>query len=164
MIKERTCTFTGNRPSKLPWGEDETDFRCVAIKRRIREEIIACIQNGYDTFVCGMAQGGDTYFAEEVIALKKDYDIKLSCAIPCLEQTNGWSESAKNRYNDILAVADEQTVLSAHYTRWCMHARNRYMVDISSKIIVLDYNGEDGGSVYTKNYAKKRGLVLVDLI
>ena len=25
MNKEKTCCFTGHRPDKLPWGEDEAD-------------------------------------------------------------------------------------------------------------------------------------------
>ena len=69
MDRRKTCAFTGNRPQKLPWGEDESDYRCIAVKNRIREEIRGAIERGYDTFISGMALGGDTYFAEEVLAL-----------------------------------------------------------------------------------------------
>ena len=29
---DKTCCFTGHRPAKLPWGSDESDERCQALK------------------------------------------------------------------------------------------------------------------------------------
>ena len=37
MERETTCCFTGHRPGKLPWRDDETDPRCVALKESIRQ-------------------------------------------------------------------------------------------------------------------------------
>ena len=31
-----SCAFTGHRPGKLPWGEDESDLRCIALKAKLR--------------------------------------------------------------------------------------------------------------------------------
>lgn len=31
MLKN-CCAFTGHRPHKFPWKQDETDSRCVALK------------------------------------------------------------------------------------------------------------------------------------
>ena len=33
------CCFTGHRPSKLPWGEDERDPRCLALKRELKRKL-----------------------------------------------------------------------------------------------------------------------------
>ena len=30
-----SCCFSGHRPAKLPWGEDEDDPRCRALKARL---------------------------------------------------------------------------------------------------------------------------------
>ena len=38
MKREQSCCFTGHRPDKLPWGENESDPRCLALKRRLEEE------------------------------------------------------------------------------------------------------------------------------
>ena len=35
MSEETTCCFTGHRPHRLPWHEDEWDPRC----QRLREEL-----------------------------------------------------------------------------------------------------------------------------
>ena len=30
-----SCCFSGHRPGKLPWGDDEGDRRCLALKERL---------------------------------------------------------------------------------------------------------------------------------
>ena len=38
-----SCAFTGHRPGKLPWGEDESDLRCIALNPHITlEAAIPC--------------------------------------------------------------------------------------------------------------------------
>ena len=32
-----SCAVTGHRPGKLPWGEDENDVRCIALKAKVRD-------------------------------------------------------------------------------------------------------------------------------
>ena len=39
MDREKTCCFTGHRPDKLPWGEDESDPRCLRLKRAIAQAV-----------------------------------------------------------------------------------------------------------------------------
>ena len=36
----KKCAFTGHRPQSLPFGFNESDERCVALKKTIRDEII----------------------------------------------------------------------------------------------------------------------------
>ncbi len=162
MERRSTCAFTGNRPQKLPWGEDETDYRCIAVKNRICEEITAAIERGYNTFISGMALGGDTYFAEEVLKLRNTYNIKLVCAVPFPDQCKGWSKQDIDRYYEILSQADETVILSEHYSKYCMHKRNRYMVDSSSLLLSLDYSN-DGGTTSTVAYATKQNLIIVSV-
>jgi uncharacterized phage-like protein YoqJ len=163
MDKSKTCAFTGNRPSKLPWGEDETDYGCVAAKNRINQVLSALIDRGYDTFISGMAQGGDTYFAEAVLDFKaRRPSIKLVCAVPCPDQTSGWKKAETERYYSILSRADEVLTLSEHYSNYAMHKRNRFMVDSASVLISLDATG-DGGTQSTKRYATKCGVPIIEI-
>ena len=64
-----SCAFTGHRPGKLPWGEDESDLRCIALKAKLRAAVESAIHEGMQHFICGMAEGCDLYFAETVMAL-----------------------------------------------------------------------------------------------
>ena len=52
-----SCCFSGYRPGKLPWGNDENDPRCRALKARLRDVMEAAYDEGYRHFICGMAQG-----------------------------------------------------------------------------------------------------------
>ena len=58
-MKENTCCFTGHRPSKLPWGYDESGAQFELFRERLKEVIISSIQNGYTHFISGVALGFD---------------------------------------------------------------------------------------------------------
>ncbi len=36
---ERCCAFTGHRPRKFPWGYNEADARCVALKETLAKVV-----------------------------------------------------------------------------------------------------------------------------
>ena len=38
--------FTGHRPEKLPWGSDESDPRCEALKQQLLEAVRAAAGEG----------------------------------------------------------------------------------------------------------------------
>lgn len=156
------CCFTGNRPHKLPWGDNEDSPRCRALKASMLARITELADRGYKLFVSGMAQGGDTYFAEAVLRLRESRDVCLECAIPFAAQPDGWSVNARRRYAGIVDAADFVTYVSYAYGTSCLFKRNRYMVEKSSALVTLDYGG-GGGTSYTVAYAKKLGLTIVEL-
>ena len=83
MERETTCCFTGHRPDKLPWGEQEEDPRCLALKRKLADALERAFQDGYRHFISGMARGADLYFAEAVLKLRESYpEITLEGARP----------------------------------------------------------------------------------
>ncbi len=160
--EKKVCCFTGNRPNKLPWGYDEESEQCKAVKVNIKETVAELAKQGYRLFVGGVAEGGDMFFAEAVLEVMDEYDIKLECAVPCPEQADRWSVESQERYNKIIKKSNYVTVISQQYNRYCFFMRNRYMVDKSSAVIALDYSGQ-GGSASTIQYAKSRGLKIFDV-
>ena len=48
--RQVTCSFTGHRPEKLPWGEDESDIRCAELKERLFDAVLAAYDQGYRPF------------------------------------------------------------------------------------------------------------------
>lgn len=164
MNKEATCCFTGHRPQKLPWGYDEDWPDCIRLKVRLGCEIEAMRQKGVTDFISGMAVGVDLWAAEIVVDLKRAYPedtIRLFAAIPFEGQANKWSSEYRERYYETLAKADGETTLYAHYNEGCTFERNRYMVDHSAHMIAV-YNGEKkGGTKYTVDYARSKGLEIV---
>ncbi len=158
-----TCCFTGHRPAKLPWRTDESDVRCAALKAKLRAAVESAIQEGMEHFICGMAEGCDTYFAEAVLSLRERYPhITLEAALPCPSQADRWSEESRARYQSILERCDYETMVQESYSPGCMQRRNRYMVDHSS-LLIAAHNGLPGGTRSTIAYALQRGLAVVDV-
>lgn len=164
-MKEKTCAFTGHRPQKLPFGLNEEDARCAALKEELRKQIINLIEDENVThFISGMALGVDLMAAEIVLDLKVSYPgITLESAIPCETQAVKWTVSQRERYYDIAAQCDKETMLQSHYTPDCMDKRNRYMVDHADFILAV-WNGKPSGTGRTVTYArgKKRTIIVID--
>ena len=79
----KACAFTGHRPKKLPWGYNETDVRCVALKAALERQIRSLVQEGVMDFLSGMAEGVDLLAAEIVLHLRSEYpSVKLHCILP----------------------------------------------------------------------------------
>lgn len=159
MEKDKTCCFTGHRPDKLPWGENENDPRCRRLKRSIAQAVEDAYVAGCTHFITGMARGVDLYCAEAVLELREaEGDITLECARPCETQADSWPQAEQERYRSILDRCDFETLVQHSYDRFCMIRRNQYMVSRSGRIIAV-YNGvPKGGTYQTLAYAMKKGL------
>jgi len=161
-MKNKICAFTGHRPQSLPFGFNEADERCFALKGMLREEIIKLIEKeGVSHFITGMALGVDMYAAEIVLDLKAAYPgITLESAIPCETQAVNWTVQQRERYFDIASKCDKETLIQNHYTADCMQKRNRYMVDQADYIIAV-WDGRPSGTGNTVKYAKKQGKPII---
>lgn len=153
--KSKVCCFTGHRKILV----DELP----EIKKRLEQEVENLIEQGVICFGCGGALGFDTLAAQTIIKLRKKYsEIKLVLILPCAEQTRSWSQGDKEVYEMIRRMADKVRVLSEHYYRGCMQVRNRYMVD-NSGVCICYLREKRGGTAYTVEYAKRRGVRLVEI-
>lgn len=161
--KEITCCFTGHRPVKLPWGMNEEDPRCVDLKKQLAATLHGIYESGYRHFICGMAIGCDTYFAEAVLQLKEEHsDIVLEAAVPCDNQSEKWNRKQKALYIELLSRCDQITYVSHLYTPECMMKRNEYMINCSSLLLAC-FNGRSSGTMSTILYALRRGVKTIIL-
>lgn len=159
MSKSITCCFTGHGPKSLPWGYSEKGIKYRRFKKELNKEIRNAMKDGYEYFISGMALGIDIIVAEIVIELKKKHsNIKLECAIPCLNQTEKLQKDSKERYENILNNADKISYVSnTSYFNGCMQKRNLYMIKQSSLLIAV-FNGATGGTKSTIQLAQKKLL------
>ena len=154
-MREQTCCFTGHR--KIP------DSDILRVKTALKEEIKKKIDAGVLYFGVGGALGFDSLAARAVLEWREIYpDIKLILVLPCPSQDKYWSESEKREYEEIKHKADKITVVEKSYTPYCMHKRHRHLVDFSSHCICY-LTKSSGGTVYTVNYAKSKGLSVVNV-
>ena len=157
-----TVAFTGYRPEKLPFREGD-GVEYLRFRKTLFSVIKRLCELGYDEFITGVAMGFDTWVAEDVLALKQEFPaVKLLCAVPFPEQAGKWSRADKLRRERIIESADSVTVTSPEYSKSCFFTRNRYMVD-RSDVVVCCFDGQKGGTAYTVDYARKRGLAIVQI-
>lgn len=159
MDPKRTqrCCFTGHRPEKLKMSE--TDIRAW-----LDEQIDRAIADGLVTFITGCAMGVDIWAAQIVMKKRElNRNLHLIAATPYPGFGYRWKEEWKEQYHRLLKDADLVRTICDHYTDDCFSKRNHWIVDHSCRVIAL-YNGEDGGTKETIDYALQSGIEVVQLI
>lgn len=165
MLNNRICFFTGNRMhTEIRNSNNCSDL--ILLKEIIRQLFINAILNGYNNFISGVAMGFDTICAEIVIELKEKYpEVTLEIAIPYETYTVKWNDNDKERFFNIVAKCDKETMLQTRYTIDCNIKRNKYMIKKSDFIVVVN-NGKHDYILQMINYAKKlkKRIVCIDPI
>ena len=162
-----SCAFTGHRPHKFPWKDNEADPRCIALKETLAEQIATLARAGVTEYFTGGADGTDCWAAEIVLDLReKNPALKLRCVLPYGGQADRWSDSARERYHSILKRADSVDYVSRQYYDGCMIDRNHRLVE-SAGLLLAVFNGvRRSGTGATVNYARKMGkeIIVIDPI
>ena len=121
--RQHRCCFTGHRPEKLNMPETE-------VIAWLESEIRKAIDDGFVTFISGMARGVDIWAAENVLRLRDECKpIHLICASPFEGFERSWGEDWKRRYNSVMRQADIVKFVSPEYSRVCFQIRNVWMVE-----------------------------------
>ena len=156
--RKRRCCFTGHRPEKLRMCETEA-------KQALATAIDATLMAGKRTFISGMARGVDIWAAELVLQRRTaDSSIHLICAVPHPGFEKRWSMHWQQRYRRILQEADLVRIITPSFSMGSYQIRNEWMVDRSSLVIAV-FNGEQGGTKNTIDYAKAQGIpvLMIDM-
>ena len=151
----KTCCFTGHR--KIPFGKERV------LAKRLDKTIEELIAQGYIYFGAGGALGFDTLASKAVLkARNKHPEVKLILVLPCKTQADSWRHADRQTYEEIKASADKVVYISDEYTKSCMFERNRHLVDYSS-VCACYLTEYSGGTAYTVNYARQKGLQIINL-
>ena len=146
--KNKTLAVTGHR-----------DIDKTLDINKLENIFIDYIKKGIDTFLIGMAVGFDSICFKSLYKLKKEYNIKLICCIPCKNQDKNFSEKQKKEYKKFLSESDENIYVSEQYTPYCMIKRNKFMVDNCS-VLVAYLRKLSGGTKQTVEYAKSKQVLI----
>ena len=154
MTRETTCCFTGHRTLYKPENE---------ISAELDKLLYKMYERGFRRFCCGGAVGFDTLAEKAVLRLREKHDdVTLSLILPCREQTKKWKAADVAVYEEILTLADEIIYTSEHFTPFCMHVRNRRLVDESSVCIAYLVT-DSGGTASTVKYAEQQKIEIIKL-
>jgi len=151
-----TCCFTGHR--QLPPADVEI------IQQRLYRRIARYHAEGIRTFYAGGALGFDMLAAIAVLNSKIDYpDLSLHLALPCRDHDARWPLTQRQILRRLIDKADSITYTSETYSRACMHARNRFMVDHSLHCLCYLENKSRGGTASTVQYALSHNRIIDNL-
>jgi uncharacterized phage-like protein YoqJ len=154
--RNRTACFTGHR--KIPVQDIDK------ISSMLDYVIEQLYQKGVVFYGAGGAYGFDMLAEEAVLRAKKYHkEIKLILVLPCKEQDKYWSEKDKNLYSKVLERADKIVYVSEEYTKDCMMLRNRHLINYSGYCIAY-LSKDNGGTAYTVNFARQKGLKIINLV
>ena len=122
------------------------------------------VEDGFTTFITGMARGVDIWAGQAVLKLRaQNPAIKLVAASPYKGFEDRWSDAWKEQYSFLLQWADAVRYICLGYSKGAFQKRNEWMVDRSSRVIAF-YNGESGGTRNTIRYAESKGVQVINLL
>ena len=153
-LRPHRCCFTGHRPDKLPIGEEQ-------LCRLLDGAIAQAVQDGFTTFISGMAPGVDICAAELVLKRRAlDPRLKLICALPFRDFGLHWRDGWTPRFQAVLQQADLVRCVGNGFSYGAYQRRNQWMVDHCARVIAV-YNGQSGGTQNTIDYARRRQVPCV---
>ncbi len=155
IVRNLTCCFTGHR--SIPQEQ------IPILEEKLETLIRSLVKQGVIYYGAGGALGFDTVSAQVVLKLRRELpQIKLILVLPCPGQAQKWSKRDQEIYENIKVQADKAVYTSQEYTRDCMFIRNRHLVDYSGTCICY-LTRPKGGTAYTVNYARTKGLRVINL-
>ena len=150
-MRQHRCSFTGHRQEKLTSSPEN-------VQQWLEEQIRAAVDDGYFTFITGMAMGVDIWAGEIVVRLREtDSRLHLIAAVPWPGFSARWNAEWKSSYENLIKKADLVKFVARQYDPSIFVRRNTWMVDHSSRLIAY-YNGESGGTKDMIRYAQDNGV------
>ncbi len=130
-----------------------------ALRRAVGEAYAA----GFRAFLSGMAVGFDLAAAEAVLALRQECPgMRLVAVIPFEGQAARFSAAERERFESVVAAADESVILSSVYHRGVFTVRNDFLVSHAARLIAW-FDGSPGGTSYTVRRARRLGRFVHNL-
>lgn len=160
---KKSVSFTGYRPSKLPFLNDPYCDEYKKLKKVLYNEYEKLVLRGYKFFLTGGAMGCDLLAAEVILELRAKYGrrrVAHELCLPCVNHDEKFDDNSKRRLEEIKKKSMVTYVTGGEYTSGCMQRRNKYMVETSS-ILIAVYDGLSGGTKSTVEYAKKKGKKII---
>ena len=136
----KTCAIIGCTPMAFPWGFDEEDEGCAALKLILMNRISKLRGEGYTRFAVSMDCGVGLYVAEIIHGLKEtDEDLETICYVPYEEQATKWTTELRERYFNALAACTEVVNVAFEKTVGCeFKAHLEAMKEADTLIAVFD--------------------------
>ena len=136
----KTCAIIGCSPMCFPWGFDEEDEGCAALKLILMNRITRLRSEGCTRFAVSMDCGVGLYAAEILQGLKEsDGNLEIVSYVPYEEQATKWTPELRDRYFNALAECTEVVNVGFEKTVGCeFKAHLEAMKEADTVIAIYD--------------------------
>ena len=139
----KICAIIGCSPMCFPWGFDEEDEGCVALKLILMNQISKLRGEGCTRFAVSMDCGVGLYAAEILHGLKEtDGELEAICYVPFEEQATKWTPELRERYFNALAACTEVVNVAYEKTVGCEFKAHLEAIKDSDTVIAV-YDPDD---------------------
>ena len=138
MEQHLCCAVIGQPPMRFPWGFDEEDEGCNALKLALAQKIMELRQQGVTRFAVVADCGVGLYAGEIVNALRAyDPDLMLFVVTPHEEQATKWAPYLRERYFRLLTDCTIMEAASTHQTPTCEYDAYRRIIDYADMVLAI---------------------------
>ena len=139
----KTCAIIGCSPMCFPWGFDEEDEGCAALKLILIKQISKLRGEGCTRFTVSMDCGVGLYAAEILQGLKgSEEELETICYVPYEEQATKWTPELRDRYFNALAACTEVVNVAYEKTVGCKFKAYLEAINEADTVIVV-YDPDD---------------------
>ena len=139
----KSCAIIGCSPMCFPWGFDEEDEGCAALKLILMNRITKLRGEGCMRFAVSMDCGVGLYAAEILHGLKEsDGALETICYVPYEEQATKWTPELRDRYFNALAACTEVVNIAYEKTVGCEFKAHLEAIKEANTVIVV-YDPDD---------------------
>lgn len=160
-MKEKSCAIIGSPILSFPWGYDEDDEVCCALKLLAINTIFQLHKQGISRFIVPLDSGIGLYAAEAVNVFRESHtDMKLICYVPYEEQAVKWSPQLWDRYFAVVEKCTEEEFISTEKTPTCELDAMLEAIDQAGIVIAVcsSEDFQDKAFATAVRYAKRMGL------
>ena len=138
----KNSAIIGCTPMCFPWGFDEEDEGCAALKLILMNQITKLRGEGCARFAVSMDSGVGLYATEILAGLREtDGEIEFICYIPYEEQATKWTPELRDRYFNALASCADVVYAALEKAVGCeFKAHLQAIADADAVIAVYDPN------------------------
>ena len=134
----KNCAIIGCSPMCFPWGFDEEDEGCAALKLILINQISKLRSEGCTRFAVSMDCGVGLYAAEILHGLKgSDEELETICYVPYEEQATEWTPELRDRYFNALSTCTEVVNVAYEKTVGCGFKTHLAAIKDADKVIAV---------------------------
>lgn len=155
MIK--SLYMSGYRPHELGIFNEKHPGIAI-IKKAIENELRALIDDGLEWVVISGQQGVETWTAEVVIQLKKEFpQLKYSIITPFLDIEKNWNEQKQEKFFYIQSQADFVTSVTKkpYEAPWQFIEKDKFIIQNTDALLLVYDEDHEGSPKYVKRLAEK---------